>query len=402
MLTFSSLVLSSTACDGANLLPLHPGTAEPITATHALMRFDPKRLVEQRKRKLKPSNPLPMKRGKEKDVAVSSLASPRSTPTSTVAVLVINSTPAYVLPSPTSSPMSRGHQSSTGMVRPPPVEQATRQRSSSITIPPRSSLSTTPISMPARQAQSSRGSKVPMIDPPSTFANQIDLVQASMQDIPTLSKDLLYTATSYFRLFTEHVLWLFENKKTLEEGLQFLKDCQKAVEDKAAKEAKLFEGLKKQLEEKLAKIKEKNKVLLDLQRKANEGEERLLELQQEASKVPDLEAKVKGLKEVVSSQDSMLATHDKALMEAGLALVSEADTQSAPNMGSTVEAPQPTPEVPIILLHSKVEPSAPVEASSSAPAVSLAPALAEVPTIELISLEDDPTVVPAKAPQADA
>ncbi|KAG1355194.1 hypothetical protein COCNU_07G013060 [Cocos nucifera] len=93
-----------------------------------------------------------------------------------------------------------------------------------------------------------------------------------------------------------------------------LNDCQKIVEDKAANEAKLFKGLKKHLGKKLVEIKEKNKALLDLQRKANEGEERLLELQQETSKVSNLKAKVKGLEEVVSSQDSTLTTYDEALM----------------------------------------------------------------------------------------
>ncbi|KAG1331065.1 hypothetical protein COCNU_02G010330 [Cocos nucifera] len=86
-------------------------------------------------------------------------------------------------------------------------------------------------------------------------------------------------ATSYFRLFIEHIEWLGENKKSLEEGLQSTKDCLKAVEEKTAKEEKIAMGLKKQLLEKLNELSEKNKALLDLQSKVNEGEEKLLELQ---------------------------------------------------------------------------------------------------------------------------
>ncbi|KAG1327769.1 hypothetical protein COCNU_01G017030 [Cocos nucifera] len=85
-------------------------------------------------------------------------------------------------------------------------------------------------------------------------------------------------AASYFRLFIEHIEWLDENKKSLEEALQSMRDCQKVVKEKAAKEKKLATGLKKQLQEKLNEIMEKNKALLDLQRKANEEEEKLLEL----------------------------------------------------------------------------------------------------------------------------
>ena len=91
-----------------------------------------------------------------------------------------------------------------------------------------------------------------------------------------------------------------ENKKFLE-GLQSVRDCEKVAENKAIKEVKLTEGLKRQLREKLTEIKEKNKALLDLQRKANERDERLLELQQKVSKIPNLEAKVKKLEETIST-----------------------------------------------------------------------------------------------------
>ncbi|KAG1347228.1 hypothetical protein COCNU_06G010570 [Cocos nucifera] len=63
--------------------------------SQALMRFDPKKLIEQRKRKLEPSNPPPAKKEKEKDVIVS-FAFLRSMPASTVGVLVINVAPASV------------------------------------------------------------------------------------------------------------------------------------------------------------------------------------------------------------------------------------------------------------------------------------------------------------------
>ncbi|KAG1366978.1 hypothetical protein COCNU_13G007680 [Cocos nucifera] len=125
-----------------------------------------------------------------------------------------------------------------------------------------------------------------------------------MWDFATLDKDLLYAvmpqhdlyahkrdlgpdellnqgfssildATS-FKLFTKHLGWLGKNKKSLEEALQFMKDYQKMMEEKAIDE-KLAMGLKKQLQEKLNEVVEKNKALLDLQRKANEGE-KLLEL----------------------------------------------------------------------------------------------------------------------------
>ncbi|KAG1362545.1 hypothetical protein COCNU_10G007640 [Cocos nucifera] len=47
-------------------------------------------------------------------------------------------------------------------------------------------------------------------------------------------------------LLSEHMVWFYENKKTLKVGLQD-EDCKKVVEDKAAKKAKVVEELKKQL-----------------------------------------------------------------------------------------------------------------------------------------------------------
>ena len=52
----------------------------------------------------------------------------------------------------------------------------------------------------------------------------------------------------------------------------------KATEEKAAKEEKTATRLKKQLQEKLNEVAEKDKALLNLQRKVNEEEEKLLEL----------------------------------------------------------------------------------------------------------------------------
>ncbi|EHA8587370.1 hypothetical protein COCNU_scaffold001984G000020 [Cocos nucifera] len=120
----------------------------------------------------------------------------------------------------------------------------------------------------------------PSVDLPLTSLNWIDIAQASMQDTPTLDNDLLYAMMPQMDL---HACRRdFRLDMLLNHGfnsiLDFAKDCQKAVENKAAKEAKLTEGLKKQLQEKLVKIKEKNKALLDHQRKANEEEKRLLEL----------------------------------------------------------------------------------------------------------------------------
>ncbi|KAG1330844.1 hypothetical protein COCNU_02G008120 [Cocos nucifera] len=71
-------------------------------------------------------------------------------------------------------------------------------------------------------------------------------------------------ATSYFQLFVEHMEWLGKNKMSLEKALQFVKDCQKMVEEKSTKEEKLILGLKKKLQEKLNEISEKNKALLDV------------------------------------------------------------------------------------------------------------------------------------------
>ncbi|KAG1363375.1 hypothetical protein COCNU_11G002020 [Cocos nucifera] len=80
------------------------------------------------------------------------------------------------------------------------------------------------------------------------------------------------------------------------------------------KEAKIVEKLKKQLQKKLAIIEEKNKALMDHQRKANEGEKKLLELLEEVSKIFELETKVKELEKIVASRDDNVAARDKALL----------------------------------------------------------------------------------------
>ncbi|KAG1347240.1 hypothetical protein COCNU_06G010690 [Cocos nucifera] len=195
-----------------------------------------------------------------------------------------------------------------------------------------------------------------------------------------------------------------------------------------------------------------------LDRKINEEEEKLSELWLEVSRIFDLEAKVKELEGMVISQDEMLVARDKALliyqrdlehwktatgctmeeyksskdfaeevmeatgetfesgfnsckdlvgklfsnldlggvtMEAGLALVAGLEVQLAPEVVFTVEAPQPTPEVPTILLKPKMK----VPDSTEV----LVPALAKAPVstpalAEVISLEDDPA--DAVAPEA--
>ncbi|EHA8591014.1 hypothetical protein COCNU_scaffold030329G000010 [Cocos nucifera] len=185
-----------------------------LTIEAALMRFDPRRLAEQKKRKLESFDPLPAKKRKGKEIIDSSSTIPRPAPPSKAGAIVINMDPA----------------------------------------------------------------------------------------------------ASYFRLFVEHIKWLDENKKSLEEDLQSTKDCLKAVEEKIVKEEKTAMGLKKQLQEKLNEVVEKNKTLLNLQRKVNEGKEKLLELQQEASRISDLEAKIKKLEEKVASRDEILAIRDKALL----------------------------------------------------------------------------------------
>lgn len=65
----------------------------------------------------------------------------------------------------------------------------------------------------------------------------------------------------------------------MKEGLQSVKDCKKAAEEKAIKKAKFIEELKKQLQKKLTIIQDKNKALIDDQRKTNEIKKKLLELQ---------------------------------------------------------------------------------------------------------------------------
>ncbi|EHA8589862.1 hypothetical protein COCNU_scaffold012904G000040 [Cocos nucifera] len=284
-----------------------------------------------------------------------------------------------------------------------------------------------------------------------------------------LAKDLLYVVTSqtisYFRLYAEHMEWLGENKKLMKESMQSMKDSLKVAEEKATKEAKLSEWLKKQLQEKLNGIAKKNKALLDYHRKANEGEEKLLDLRWEVTKISSLEARIKKLEGTVSSQDETLVarekTHQKDLeywkaaitwvvedykssdgfanevieatrkafdngfnscrnlvgklfsnldlsgitCEAGLALASEGSPLVESPVDSLREAPQASPIVPAVLLHPKVEASSTADllAPASAEPLILAPMSTEVPTfVEVISLEDDPTAISTKASKANA
>ncbi|KAG1334316.1 hypothetical protein COCNU_03G004350 [Cocos nucifera] len=254
----------------------------------------------------------------------------------------------------------------------------------------------------------------------------------------------------YFRLFTEYMTWLFKNKKAMMEVPQSTKDYKKMAEKKAAKKAKVIEELKKQLQEKLATVKKKNKVLMDHQRKANEREKRLFKLQQEVSKIPELEAKVKELEEMVSSQDDMVAAQDKTLLvyqrdverlkaaadravedyksseafheevtealgkafdcgfnnygslvgklfpnldlsgvtqEIGLPLLSKTIAQPSLDVAPPVDVPQPIPEVaPQQLSPAPIETSAPTEA----------------PAVEIIPVEDDQATTPVQASRVNA
>ncbi|KAG1347918.1 hypothetical protein COCNU_06G017470 [Cocos nucifera] len=100
-----------------------------------------------------------------------------------------------------------------------------------------------------------------------------------MEELLNYGFNNILDSAMFFRLLTEHMARFFDNKKTMEEVLQSIKDYKKLAKEKAMKEAKIIEELKKQLQEKLATIKEKNKALMDHQRKANERKKRLLELQ---------------------------------------------------------------------------------------------------------------------------
>ncbi|EHA8589624.1 hypothetical protein COCNU_scaffold011549G000020 [Cocos nucifera] len=91
--------------------------------------------------------------------------------------------------------------------------------------------------------------------------------------------------------------------------------------------------------------------------------------------------------------------------EAGLTLALEIEAQPAPEIGSVVVVPHPISEVPTILITSKVEPSAPTEVPVAD--FTIVPPLSSMPakvltSVEVISLEDDAAVAPAKDPQVDA
>ncbi|KAG1337733.1 hypothetical protein COCNU_04G000390 [Cocos nucifera] len=189
--------------------------------------------------------------------------------------LVIHVLPISALPSPTSFLMPGGHRDSTRANCPPQKEPTTQLRLGLTAALRRPSLSTASIMASVRQSRPLKGPRVPLIDPPSTSVNRIDLAKASKRDILTLGKDLLYAvmpqhdlharrrdmgsdeilnqgfsylldSAFFFRLYAEHIGWLAKNKKSLEEALQSMKDYQKAVEEKVAKEEKASKGLKKQ------------------------------------------------------------------------------------------------------------------------------------------------------------
>ena len=88
------------------------------------------------------------------------------------------------------------------------------------------------------------------------------------------------------KVLYEYLIWFNENKKSLEEGLRTEQANRKAAEEKAAKEAKIGEELKKQVQEKLATTKEKNQKLLDLHCKIGSYERKLADAAIKANQVP--------------------------------------------------------------------------------------------------------------------
>ncbi|KAG1334130.1 hypothetical protein COCNU_03G002490 [Cocos nucifera] len=245
-----------------------------------------------------------------------------------------------------------------------------------------------------------------------------------MHDMAMLGKDLLHT------MMPKRDLHIYRRDLRLDELLNqgfssildSVRDCQKIAKEKATKEAKVVEVLKKQLQEKFNEIKEKNKTLMDHQKKIHKGEKRLLELQQEISRILDLETKVVEYKSFEAFEEEVTEALGEAFdngfnickslvgkffsnlnlsditQEAGLALASEENAQATSNVGSPVDAPQSVPEViaeqPCPLV------KAPVPAEVPAPAP--APAPTKASAIEVISLEDDQAASPAKALQANA
>ncbi|EHA8589780.1 putative lipid phosphate phosphatase 3, chloroplastic [Cocos nucifera] len=92
------------------------------------------------------------------------------------------------------------------------------------------------------------------------------------------------------------------------------------------------------------------------------------------------------------------------IRDAGLVLASRMKAQVVPEVGSLVEMPQPTLEVPVILIHLKVEAPDSIEAPTPTPVETPAPTptSAEVMTpIEVIFLKDDAIVISTKAPKMD-
>ncbi|KAG1359190.1 hypothetical protein COCNU_08G006360 [Cocos nucifera] len=157
-----------------------------LISLQALMRFDFRRLAEQRKKKLESSDPPPMKKGKEKDVTASTSTSPRFALASIAGALLINAidiSQAFIW------------------------DTATLDKDLLYTMMPQHDL--------------------------HTCKRNLGLDELLNQDFNSI-----LNAASYFRLFAEHIEWLDENKKSLKEALQSAKVCQKVVEEKAAKEEK--------------------------------------------------------------------------------------------------------------------------------------------------------------------
>ncbi|KAG1327842.1 hypothetical protein COCNU_01G017760 [Cocos nucifera] len=297
----------------ANTSELDP-MVMPKSRSDALMRFDPKRLAKQRKKKQDSSSLSSAKRRKEKDAAASTSASPQSAPAFASEMLVINATPVSTLPSPTSSPISRRYRQSTEVVHLPSKEPVTHPRSGSTTTLLRSTPSIALISALAHQSRPFGGSKVLEVDPSSTSTSKVELAQAFLYDMLTLSRDFLFAIMLQRDLNSCRRDLGPEQLVNMASATFWIQGLSEGGGGKVARETKVTKELKKQLQEKLAIIKEKHKALMDHQRKVNEGEKRLLELQQEVSKIPELKTKVKKLEEIMSFRDNTMATQDKALL----------------------------------------------------------------------------------------
>ncbi|KAG1338047.1 hypothetical protein COCNU_04G003530 [Cocos nucifera] len=110
----------------------------------------------------------------------------------------------------------------------------------------------------AKSFRPTEGLKLSKVNMPLTSINRIDLLGVITRDAMTRKRYAVCNdATKRSRrpkarllissvlLLSEHLLWFYENKKSLKGGLQVEKDCKKVAKEKATKEAKITEKLKK-------------------------------------------------------------------------------------------------------------------------------------------------------------